>query len=373
MGRLQLRLLGGFEVRDSGGKPVAFARKKAEAVLAYLALRPGAARRRDEIASLLWGDAPGERARHSLRQVLVSLRQTLAQAESQPLREQADSVALDPAALDVDVSSFERLLAEGTPAALAEASQLYRGELLAGIGVQEPAFEDWLLSERERMREQAIQALSRLLEHQQARGLTDDAIGTATRLLAMDRTLESVHRSLMRLYARQGRHGAARRQYQACLAALEQEFGAPPEDETRLLYRELLRARTSESNAAAQPLLGRAAHPQLPASGAPLSGRDEELSQLQALCREISGGQGASIVILGDGGIGKSRLIEALVQEAEAAGALALIGRAWEAERNLPFGPWVHAFRAAGVMPDLAAGLDAQSRRELARLFPELG
>lgn len=372
MTRLQLRLLGGFEVRDSGGQPVAFARKKAEAVLAYLALRPGQPQRRDAIASLLWGDASDEKARHSLRQVLVSLRQTLARAESQPLREQADTVTLDPAALEVDVCSFERLLADGTPDALAEASLLYRGELLAGIGVHEPAFEDWLLSERERMREQAIQAFSRLLEHQQARGSTNDAIGTAVRLLAMDRTLESVHRSLMLLYARQGRRGAARRQYQACLAALEQEFGTPPEDETRLLYRELLRARTTETNAAPPPL-GRTIHAQPAASGMPLSGRDRELAQLRELRKEISQGRGASVVILGDGGIGKSRLIEALVHEAEDAGTLVLIGRAWEAERNLPFGPWVHAFRAAGVMPDLAAGLDPQSRRELARLFPELG
>ena len=372
MTRLQLRLLGGFEVRDSGGQPVAFARKKAEAVLAYLALRAGQPQRRDAIASLLWGDAPAEKARHSLRQVLVSLRQTLARAESQPLLEQADTVALDPAALEIDVCSFERLLAAGTPDALTEASLLYRGELLAGIGVQEPAFEDWLLSERERMRERAVQALSRLLEHQQARGSTNDAIGTAVRLLAMDRTLESVHRSLMLLYARQGRHGAARRQYQACLAALEQEFGTPPEDETRLLYRELLRARTTETNAASPPL-GRTVHAQPAASGMPLSGRDQELSLLRELCKEISQGKGASVVILGEGGIGKSRLIEALVHEAEDAGDLVLIGRAWEAERNLPFGPWVHAFRAAGVMPDLVAGLDPQSRRELARLFPELG
>lgn len=343
-------------------------------LLAYLALQPGQAHSRTKLAALLWAGADRERARHSLRQVLVSLRHCLPATRPPVLVEDGESVAIDPVALEVDVLAFERLVAAGTPRALAQAADLYRGELLAGLGTEDSAFDAWLLARREYVREQAIQALSRLLEHQHAQGLDDEAIATAVRLLAMDRTREAVHRSLMRLYARQGRRGAALRQYQACLAALEQELGAPPEDETRLLYRELLRAKATETpNRAAQPQSGRAAHAQPAASGTPLSGRDEELSRLRALFKDIAQGHGASVVILGDGGIGKSRLVEALVDEAEGAGALLLLGRAWEAERNLPFGPWMHAFRAAGVMPDLAAGLDAPSRQELARLFPDLG
>ena len=366
-----MKLFGGFEARDANGLALAFPRKRAESLLAFLALQPGVAQPRNKLAALLWSGADRENARHSLRQVLVSLRQCL--PDTPPLLlEDGESVAIDPQGLDVDVLEFEGLLAEDTPAALGEAALLYRGELLAGLATDDGVFGDWLLARREHVREQAIQALSRLLDHQYAQAMDDEAIATAVRLLAMDRTRETVHRSLMRLYARQGRRGAARRQYQACLIALEQELGAAPEDETRSLYRELLRSNPAATpSRIAQPPLGSAVHAH--AAAAPMSGREVELSELRAMCRDIAQGQGASAVILGDGGIGKSRLVEALVDEAERVGALVLVGRAWEAERNLPFGPWVHAFRTAGVMPGLAASLDAPSRRELARLFPDLG
>jgi DNA-binding SARP family transcriptional activator/tetratricopeptide (TPR) repeat protein len=372
--QLRLRLFGGFEARNPGGQVIAFPRKKAEALLAFLVLQRGKAYAREKLATLLWGGADSDRARHSLRQVLVSLRKNLASARAPVLVEDGESVAIDLEALEVDVLTFERLITEGTPGALAQAADLYHGDLLAGLGTEDTEFDAWLLARRERVRETAVQSLARLFEHQRAQGQDDEAIATGVRLLAMDRTQEAVHRSLMRLYSRQGRRGAALRQYQGCIAALEHELGVPPEDETRLLYRELLRANATETpGKAAQPLFGRAAHTRPADPGTPLSGRDDELSQLRALCGEIAQGRGASVVILGDGGIGKSRLVEALVEYAESAGALVLLGRAWEAERNLPFGPWVHAFRTTGVIRDLAAGLDAQSQRELARLFPDLG
>lgn len=374
MTRLRLKLFGGFEARGPGGQVIAFTRKRAEALLAFLALQPAQTHARDELAALLWASADGERARHSLRQVLVSLRQCLAAVRPPVLIEDGNSVAIDPKAIEVDVLAFEHRVAAGTPQSLADAVDLYRGELLAGLGTEDTAFDAWLLTRREHVREKAIQALARLLEHQRGQGRDDDAIATAMRLLAMDRTQEAVHRSLMRLYAQRGRRGAALRQYQACLTALEQELGVPPEDETRMLYRELLRADAAHApRGAAQHQFGRAALAQPAASGTPLFGRDEELAQLRALRMAAAQGHGASVVILGDGGIGKSRLMEALVEEAEGAGVLVLLGRAWEAERNLPFGPWVNAFRAAGVVPDLACGLDARSRCELARLFPDLG
>lgn len=371
---LCLNLFGGFDARGADGNIIVFTRKKAESLLAFLALSPGRAHSRDTLAKLLWGEADNERARHNLRQVLVSLRKSLASAGMPVLVEDGESVAIDPQTLAVDVLSFEHLVGTGTPQALAQAAALYRGELLAGLGTQDTGFDAWLLARRERVRETAIQGLAQLLEHQRAQGEDNEAIATGVRLLAMDRTQESVHRSLMRLYLRQRRRGAALRQYQACLDALEHELGAPPEDETRQLYLELLRSEVAAApRADARPQFGRTSQAQPFASGTGLFGRDEELSRLHALFDETARGRGASVAILGDGGIGKSHLLKALVEYAENAGALVLFGRTWEAERNLPFGPWVHAFRAAGVLPDLKTGLDAQSQRELARLFSDLG
>jgi DNA-binding SARP family transcriptional activator/tetratricopeptide (TPR) repeat protein len=372
MAPLRLKLLGGFEIRRPDGQGIVFNRKKAEALLTYLVLQPGQIYPRDELASLLWGDVDSNKARHSLRQVLVSLRQGLAVAGLPVLVDDRDGVTVVPSAVDVDVLAFERLAA-ASPHALGQALDLYRGELLPGMGRDGTSFDTWLLARREQLREEAIQAFTRLLEHQRSHGAADEAITTAVRLLAIDRTQETVHRTLMHLYADVGRRGAALRQYQACFAALDQELGAAPEDETRRLYQQLLSAHAVRPPKRPATLFGRAAYARPAASGMPIWGRDDELSQLRALCGELASGAGASLVMLGNAGVGKSRLVEALVEEAESAGMLVLLGRAWETERVLPFGPWVHAFRSAGILSELAAALDMPSRRELARLFPDLG
>ena len=67
------------------------------------------------------------------------------------------SVALDPSVVDVDVAHFERLVADGRPAALEQVAGLYKGNLLAGLTLAERPFDEWLTSERERLHELAIQ------------------------------------------------------------------------------------------------------------------------------------------------------------------------------------------------------------------------
>src|SRR5881397_1445371 len=88
MAVLRLALLGTFEARLDSGSAVTFPRKKSEALLAYLALQPGRMIARDKLAALLWGDASDERARHSLRQALVTLRQALPRAAAACLVEE---------------------------------------------------------------------------------------------------------------------------------------------------------------------------------------------------------------------------------------------------------------------------------------------
>src|SRR5687767_4337268 len=227
----QLVLLGGVTAHaTASGSPVTPPRRKAQALLAYLALHAGQAQPRDKLATLLWSEAPARRARQSLRQALLEVRRAL------PVRglvDHGESVAVDPGAVQTDVGTFERLVAGGTPAELEQAAALYRGDLLEGLGVQDAPFEEWLLGERERLRELGLDALARLLAHQVQAGSREPAIRTAIRLLVLDPVAESAHRTLMRLYADAGRRGAALRQYQTCIDTLRRELEAEPEAETR--------------------------------------------------------------------------------------------------------------------------------------------
>jgi class 3 adenylate cyclase len=243
MARLTLTLLGGFRAHVDPGTPLAFPTRKAQALLAYLAMPAGPAHSRDKLASLLWGNTVETTARTSLRQTLYALRRSLADAGAPPLRVDGDVVSLDPDAVTVDVAEFEQRVADGAPSALADAAALYQGGLLEGLAVQEAAFEDWLLGQRERLHELALGALGRLLAHQRASGATEAAIQTALRLLALDELQEPTHRALMQLYVETGRRSAALRQYQTCLANLRRELRTEPEAETKALYEEILRGR----------------------------------------------------------------------------------------------------------------------------------
>jgi DNA-binding SARP family transcriptional activator len=74
---------------------------------------------------------------------------------------EGQTLALNAAAVDVDVATLQRRVAEGTPQALEQAAELYRGDLLLGLAVSEPLFEEWLVAERERLRELALEALAK--------------------------------------------------------------------------------------------------------------------------------------------------------------------------------------------------------------------
>src|SRR5215470_5167749 len=77
MAKLQLTLLGGFEARTDSGLSLAMPRKKAQMLLAYLAMHPTQAHLRDKLATLLWDETPAEQARKSLRQMLFAIRHAL--------------------------------------------------------------------------------------------------------------------------------------------------------------------------------------------------------------------------------------------------------------------------------------------------------
>jgi DNA-binding SARP family transcriptional activator len=157
MARLNLRLLGDFEARFGSGPTLRLRARKTQALLAYLASSPGQSHSRDKLASLLWGDSSQSQARSRLRGSLFVLRRTLASANPPCLVLDSDAVALDVDAVDVDVVDFGRLVRARDAEALAKAVELYRGDLLEGFAFRGALFEEWLIAERERLRELAFE------------------------------------------------------------------------------------------------------------------------------------------------------------------------------------------------------------------------
>jgi DNA-binding SARP family transcriptional activator len=368
--RLSLTLFGGFQARLGAEPALTFPTRKAQALLAYLALPPGRSHPREKLATLLWGGMREPQARKGLRQALFTLRKV---TRSAAIVLDAATVTLDLTAVAIDVNEFERCVADGTPAALERAAALYRGELLEGIAAQEAPFEEWLLAERERLRELALEALAKLLAHQRDAASTGAAAQTAVRLLGIDPLQESVHRVLMRLYLDSGRRPAALRQYQLCVSALQRELGVEPEAETKRLYHDILRQRSSRAAPAVDARTTPTAPPEsLPRDG-PLIGRDAELERLRALLAEAGAGRGHVAAVIGEAGVGKSRLVAEVAADVAARGGRLLLGRCYDAEQILSFGPWVDALRGGRIdaETDVLINLNSLRRAALARLLPE--
>jgi DNA-binding SARP family transcriptional activator/tetratricopeptide (TPR) repeat protein len=241
MAKANLALLGGFRLQTGTAGPAQLSTKKAAALLAYLALQPGQVHARPKLAALLWGDRSEAQARDSLRQALSLVRKALSHAPPRALIALEDTISLEPTALNTDAIVFEDLAAQPGAEALEQAIGLYRGELLEGFQVPAPEFESWVTAERQRFREMALVAMTKLLHHHMSVGAVERGIRTAARLLAADPLQERVHRTLMELYCRQGRHAAALRQYRTCADLLAKELGIDPDATTKALRREILR------------------------------------------------------------------------------------------------------------------------------------
>ena len=237
---LQLRLLGKPQIHLDGETVSGFRTAKAEALLYYLAVT-GQSYSREVLADLLWGEMPEATAKRNLTKALSHLRKQVAPF----LLIEPDTVGLDPAVeVWLDVTAFETAvvqgLAEDNIALLTQAVALYQGDLLAGFYIKQAlTFEEWLLGERERLRELMLPALQRLISQAIKQGEPTTGLEYAHRLLALEPWHETAHRHLMLLLARNGRREAALAQYDICRQILAEELGIEPMAETTALYERL--------------------------------------------------------------------------------------------------------------------------------------
>ena len=179
----------------------------------------------------------------------------------------------------------------------------------------------------------------------------------------------------MRLFERQGRRGEALRQYRVCVDALQRELEVEPEAETRRLYQDIVRAARVPSTRAAgiPPTAEASSQPKEARASSLVVGRDSELERLGRALDAMEQGKGGLVIVLGDAGIGKSSVVEALEVEARRRGIRCHAGRSYLSEQVLPFAPWIEMLRAADVVghPQILACLGQGCVEELGRLIPD--
>lgn len=365
---LHIRLLGEFSLVYRDQQVSSLNASRLQSLLAYLVLHRDAPQPRQHLAFLFWPDAPEAQARTNLRQLLHQLRQTLPDAP-RFLSTDTQQVQWDPdTPVSLDVAEFEQALAlademaghkdrPGLQAALEQADRLYRGELLPGC------YDEWVVPERERLRQGHLQVLDLLLHLAEAQGDTASAIRSARRLLRCDPLCEDFYRRLMRLLARNNDRASALRVYHTCVTTLQRELGVEPDPATRQVYEQLLQQEAPVGAARVQqPALEMAPT---------LIGRQREWDVLQDAWQRALEGEPHFVLVSGEAGIGKSRLVEEFLGWARELGVITAKTRSYAAEGQLSLAPVSDWLRSDGLQASLGQ-LDEVWKSEMARLLPEL-
>jgi len=365
---LRIRLLGRLEVlRDDEPQPLP-ASKKSRALLAYL-VATNRSHLRERLCELLW-EAPDD-PRASLRWSLAKVRPLVDDDDCPRLGGDRGELAFEPKGAKIDVVELRAELSGGPAvasiASLRRAALLFRGEFLDGLELTGCyRYHEWWVGERERMRALRVSVLGQLIDR--LRDTPDEALEYARQLLSLDPLSETAHVQLIQLLAAMGRTREAIAQYDRCKRVLAAELGAQPSAELQLARMNLSAPRVVETTPPRRAFDAPADAAPERIEAPPLVGRRGELAKLEALLRDAAAGaEHGAIEIVGESGIGKTRLLEELAHMAEKTGGIVLSGRAFEAETVRPYGPWIDALRSARL-PDLTPA----TRADLLPLLPEL-
>jgi len=238
---LHIQLLDGLHLRLDDSPITSVDTPRLQKLLAYLVLHRAVPSSRQQLAFLLWPDTTDTQAQSNLRTLLHRLRQALPHADDY-LHATTQTVQWRPdSSFTLDVADFERARAQAKLAEqegdhttfrgwLTNAVAIYRGDLLPNW------YDDWVLDEREPLRQQFHVALERLILLLEWERDYRTAIDYTQRLLQHDPLHEAAYCQLMRLHALHGDRTAALRVYHTCSTILMQEFGVEPGPETRHAY-----------------------------------------------------------------------------------------------------------------------------------------
>lgn len=325
---LVLQLFGSVQVTWAG-IPLKFRTEHSRALLSYLAVEANVSHSRAALATLLWPEELEERARRNLRQALFFLKQTLT-----PVTNLDNILQISPTTLrwnhqgvSTDFHSFHQqwqlsqthehanlLQCPDCLEQIAQAVTVYRGEFLSGLLLKEnQAYEEWVSFRREQAHRQTMIMLDLLTTHHLTAGNYERAGHYAARQVALEPWHEEGHRQLMRALAAQKQVGAALRQYEQCRQLLQEELGVEPTAETTALYEQIRTGNLSPEKE--QPPItetpASALH-NIPTILVPLVGRSQQLAHLRAL---LDNKNNRLLTIVGMGGMGKSRLALALLEQ----------------------------------------------------------
>jgi DNA-binding SARP family transcriptional activator len=355
---LHLAVLGPLQVVRAGAAVELPRSKKARALLAYLAIT-GRTHTRRQLCDLFWDVADDPRS--GLRWCLSRLRTTLHDEHREVLVTDRNSASLSLERVSVDMRTIEQRLVrvgELQVTELEDMAQQFRGPFLEGLDLADlHGVQAWLIAQRSAARQLRTRVLTELLDRSSADPAA--AVPHARRLVQTEPHVEQWHAKHVQLLFAAGRKQEAEEQYHAGLRELDSHRAGT--HGLRMAWRRL-RAATGDAKSA-QGALGEPA-------GSPFVGRQTELGQLESLVERALDGDGGTLTIAGEPGIGKSRLVRELAQRTGRRGVLVLEGKCTNTAYPVPYLPFIEALE--GPARDLPDDALTSQIPLLARILPGL-
>ena len=320
--------------------------RKAEALFYYLLVHQQATR--DELVGLLWPEVGEETAKKNLRQAMYKIRKVFdAEVIISP---QKSMVMLNP---QIRIETDLKVFLEDTE----RGHEGYTGEFLQGFFLKEGnAFEEWMLLKREQYRDQYIARLYRLLEDHYTKDMLEDAEHFSKLIIAADPFDEKAHRFLMLIYEGQGSMHKALELYRKLVEQLWRELGIGPDQETTALYQQITSMKKINDKQPEDFFYGR-------------YGEIKALNH--AYHRFDTREDGKSILLVGEAGVGKSKLKSHFVKSPQGENLLVLEANCYQAEERDFLKPWQSIF---GKLSEMLITLDIRIptywQNILAYLFP---
>jgi DNA-binding SARP family transcriptional activator len=347
-----VRTLGGLrQANDGDVRPL---RRKPLALLSYVARRSPGAVTRTELATLFWGERGEERARQSLRQALLELKQVLGER----IDVDADTVRVAADVVDLDIVAFERELSEGR---VQEAVGRWAGDFFEGAeDIGGEGFRRWIENERASLHRQLGTAMERLIGDAELAGDWAGAAAWAQRWAAALPFEEAAHLRLIESLRMSGRSGDALKTHAAFVTRMRASLDLEPSAEFMRLGGGLADGAKEE-----MARRGRGAAAVL---GPAMVGRGAVMTELLAASKSASAGDPVVVLLEGGGGYGLTRVCDELVSRI---GADSTVFRAAGAGVPNDFATAAELFegiqRAEG-----AAGAAPEALAEVARVVPSL-
>lgn len=352
---LDIRLLGEGAVTLDGRPIDALASTRVLRLFARIAVAPAGRVDRAQLAFDLWPDSSDAQARTNLRKLLHDVRVALPRIEELMQIDSGTIRWLEDAPVRVDVAELRAALERRDTDSVV---QLFRCDLLPSC------YDEWLLHERDRLRTAACDAMDAAAAEALRAGDPEAALQFGRAVLTADPLRETGYCVCMQALAARGERTEALRTYHRCVEVLERELGVTPDADTIGLYETVREARGRPS----VPTSDHATRPRTATTT--LVGRERELSAAEAAWQRCAAGMSHLLLVSGEPGIGKSRLVAELARIVTSEGGGTAKTRAYEAAGGLPWGPVTDWLRSDALRARVSR-LDEVWLSQIARLVPE--